>query len=229
MTPLDFIAAVVPSAGYLCIAELSTKKKQHVFVQDVKEFAPALDEFNAKNFDTYFALGSFVESGSRTISNALYMRSCFMDIDCGEGKAYPSKQAAATALDEFLQKTELGILGNPWVVSSGGGLHVYWPFTDNVPIKEWRNAAEALKLLCKKHALAIDYTVTADAARVLRVTVHEMPRSTSPAMTPMKTPSTSPCRARARFQKSMWSSPQARRSSMGHPLSPSAAIERAPA
>lgn len=169
MTPLDFIAAVVPSAGYLCIAELSTKKKQHVFVQDVKEFAPALDEFNAKNFDTYFALGSFVESGSRTISNALYMRSCFMDIDCGEGKAYPSKQAAATALDEFLQKTELGILGNPWVVSSGGGLHVYWPFTDNVPIKEWRNAAEALKLLCKKHALSIDYTVTADAARVLRV------------------------------------------------------------
>lgn len=169
MTPLAFIAAVVPSAGYLCIAELSTKKKQHVFVQDVNEFAATLEEFNAKNFDTYFALGSFVESGNRTISNALYMRSCFMDIDCGEGKAYPSKQAAATALDEFLQKTELGILGNPWVVSSGGGLHVYWPFTDNVPINEWRNAAEALKRLCKEHALSIDYTVTADAARVLRV------------------------------------------------------------
>lgn len=169
MTPLDFIAAVVPSAGYLCIAELSTKKKQHVFAQDVQEFASALEEFDAKKFDTYFALGSFVESGSRASNNALYMRSCFLDIDCGEGKAYPSKQAAATALDDFLQTTDLGILGNPWVVSSGGGLHVYWPFTENVAVKTWREAAESLKLLCKERGLAIDFTVTADAARVLRV------------------------------------------------------------
>ena len=151
------------------MAELSSKKKQHVFVEKVEDFEGALEEFNAKKYDTYFALASFVESGKRTVGNALYMRACFMDIDCGAGKAYPSKQDAATALDEFLQKTKLGVLGNPWVVSSGGGLHVYWPFADDVPVTEWRVAAEALKRLCKQHNLAIDFTVTADAARVLRV------------------------------------------------------------
>jgi hypothetical protein len=169
MKPLDFIAAVVPSAGVLCLAEFSSVKKQHIFVDKVEDLAPAIEKFNNAKYDTYFALASFTEPNSRTAANARYLKSAFMDIDCGEGKEYATKQMAATALDKFLQDTPVGLLGNPWVVSSGGGLHVYWPFTDNVPVPEWKVASENLKRLCKKHNLNIDYTVTADAARVLRV------------------------------------------------------------
>jgi len=169
MKPLDFIAAVVPSAGVYCVAELSSRKKQHVYAQQVADLEPIIEQFNAKNYDIYFALASFIEEGKRTAENALYMRSFFMDIDCGEGKAYLTKQAAVTALDEFLQATDLGKMGNPWIVSSGGGLHIYWPLNADVAIAEWRLAAENLKRLCKKHTLHIDFTVTADAARVLRV------------------------------------------------------------
>jgi hypothetical protein len=169
MKPLEFVAAVVPSAGVLCVAEFSSKKKQHVFAEDVEGLAPAIKQFTDEKKDVYFALASFIESGKRTAGNALFMRSVFMDIDCGDGKAYPNKSTAGTALYDFLQKTKLGTLGNPWVVSSGGGIHVYWPFTDNIPIVEWRVAAENLKRLCKENDLHIDYTVTADAARVLRV------------------------------------------------------------
>lgn len=169
MKPLDFIAAVVPSAGVYCVAELSSRKKQHVYAQRVEDLEPIIEQFNAKNYDIYFALASFIEEGKRTAENALYMRSFFMDIDCGEGKAYLTKQAAVTALDEFLQATDLGKMGNPWIVSSGGGLHIYWPLNADVAISEWRLAAENLKRLCKKNDLHIDFTVTADAARVLRV------------------------------------------------------------
>ena len=169
MTPLDFIAAVVPSAGVLCVAELSSKKKEHVFVESVSDLEPHIQRFNDAKRDVYFALASFTESGKRTAPNALYMRALFLDIDCGEGKPYLTKQAAAHALDAFLQATSLGVLGNPWVVSSGGGLHVYWPFTENIAVAKWRPVAEAFKRLCKKHELHIDFTVTADAARVLRV------------------------------------------------------------
>lgn len=169
MTPLEFIAAVVPSAGVLCVAELSSKKKEHVFVDKVEDLAPHIRRFVEAKRDTYFALASFTESGKRTAPNALYIRSLFVDIDCGAGKPYLTKQAAATALDGFLQATTLGVLGNPWVVTSGGGLHVYWPFTDNIPVAQWRPVAENFKRLCKKHSLHIDFTVTADAARVLRV------------------------------------------------------------
>ena len=169
MTPLEFIAAVVPSAGVLCVAELSSKKKEHVFVDKVEDLGIHIARFIAEKRDTYFALASFTESGNRTAPNALYMKSLFVDIDCGGGKPYLTKQAAATALDTFLQETKFGAMGNPWVVTSGGGLHVYWPFTEDTPIAQWRSVAENFKRLCRKHSLHIDFTVTADAARVLRV------------------------------------------------------------
>jgi len=169
MKPLEFIAAVVPSAGVLCLAEFSSNKKQHIYVNKVEDLEPVIKQFNDDKYDTYFALASFVKAGARTTENALYLRSAFMDIDCGEGKPYMTKQDGATALDNFLQETEVGVLGNPWVVSSGGGLHVYWPFTENIPVKEWKAVSENLKRLCHKHNFQIDYGVTADVSRVLRV------------------------------------------------------------
>ena len=87
MKPLDFIAAVVPSAGFLCVAEFSSRKKQHAFAKNVEELAPTIQKFNAEKKDTYFALASFSTEGSRESANALFMRSVFMDLDCGEGKA----------------------------------------------------------------------------------------------------------------------------------------------
>ena len=41
MTPLEFLAVVLPSpgSGYYCAAELSTRKKEHVYVQTIEELA----------------------------------------------------------------------------------------------------------------------------------------------------------------------------------------------
>ena len=169
MAPLDFLAAVLPSSGYYCVAELSSNKKEHRYVTSVQELEEIANGFDAMHKDAYFALASFAEAGERKADKALYLRSCFFDIDCGEGKDYPTKKQALAALVEFLGSTELGNLGTPWVVSSGGGVHVYWPFTADVPADTWRTTAENLKRLAKQHAFAIDPSVTADRARVLRV------------------------------------------------------------
>ena len=50
MTPLDFLAAVLPSPGngYYCAVELTTNKKQHVFGQSLEEIQPTLEKW-AKN------------------------------------------------------------------------------------------------------------------------------------------------------------------------------------
>jgi hypothetical protein len=82
---------------------------------------------------------------------------------------YETKKAAALALDGFLAKTGIDLLGSPYIVNSGGGLHCYWPFTEDVSVDEWKPVAENFKRLCKQEALSIDMTVTADAARVLRI------------------------------------------------------------
>jgi len=166
MTPLAFIAAVLPSPGhgFYCAAELSSKRKQHVFVENISELDKNIGPWLEQNNDIYFALATFKETGSRTAVNAQFIRAFFVDLD-----GYETKAAAAKALGEFLDKTGLSEFGTPWVVSSGGGLHCYWAFKEAVPVEVWKPAAENFKRLFQQEEMRIDMSVTADAARVLRI------------------------------------------------------------
>jgi hypothetical protein len=163
-TPLQFVAAVLPSPGhgYYCAVELT--KKQHLFVENLDEIKPAIKRWLTNEYDIYFALATFKKAGSRQADNAGFVRAFFIDMD-----GYESKTAAATALGEFLDKTGLSKFGQPWMVSSGGGLHCYWGFDKDIPVEVWKPAAENFKRLCVQEKLRIDMTVTADAARVLRI------------------------------------------------------------
>lgn len=166
MTPLEFLAVVLPSpeSGYYCTAELSTKKKEHKFTNNLEELEQYAQTWHAQKKDVYFALAAFEQAGSREADNATYMRSLFIDMD-----GYASKKEAAASLTAFMTKTGLDLLGTPYIVASGGGLHVYWPFDEDVEISRWKPLAESLKRLCKQEGMRIDMAVTADAARVLRV------------------------------------------------------------
>ena len=166
MTPLEFLTAVLPPTGHgvYCVAELSSNKKEHQFEENLADVLPPVAAWHAASQDTYFALASFEEAGKRTAANARFVRSLFIDMD-----GYETKKAAYAALSEFMDEIGMSALGNPYIVGSGGGLHVYWPFHEAVDITTWKPLAENFKRLCKQEKLAIDMTVTADAARVLRV------------------------------------------------------------
>ena len=164
MTPLEFLAVVLPPPefGRYCVAELNTK--EHAFVQALEDTEAHINRWHNSKLDVYFALATFGIEDNRQATNARYVKSLFIDMD-----GYVSKKDAALALHAFLDKTGLDTLGTPYVVASGGGLHCYWPLTESVPIESWKPVAENFKRLCKQEGLAIDMTVTADAARVLRV------------------------------------------------------------
>lgn len=168
MTSQDFLATVLPSSGKYCTVEISTAKREHKFVDTIDDLYNAAMAFDGKGYNTFFALASF-GAEERKAEHAVKIKSLFLDIDCGTGKDYPNKTEAAKALDEFLSTTGLSELGTPWIISSGGGLHVYWPFNEDVGISVWKPVAENLKRLCKKNGFRIDSMVTGDAARVLRV------------------------------------------------------------
>ena len=172
MHPLDFLAAVLPSAGdYYCVAELSSIKKDHFFTKDLNDIPPKVAEYAAADCEIYFALASFEKPNARTAANAVNVRSFFVDIDCAKSgdKTYATKKEGLAAFVTFLEKTGLDELGTPFIVDSGGGFHVYWPLTEDAPISKWKPVAENFKRLCKQEGLKIDMNVTADAARVLRI------------------------------------------------------------
>jgi hypothetical protein len=186
MTPLDLMAAVLPSPGngYYCAVEL-TKKKQHVYGQTLEEIMPTVEQWAKAGLDTYFALGTFGTDNDRTKDNMHASQVLAVDLDCNhpkdipvpdkdgnlviKPKAYPSAKAAAQALQKFCEDTGLAGLGDPWLVHSGGGIHAYWPLDEMLFKEDWYPLAKRFKELCIKHGLAIDTAVTGDASRVLRV------------------------------------------------------------
>lgn len=171
MEPLDFLRTVLPSPGHglYCAFNAAGKNRWNVFFENIEELTPFFGRMVDREVDTYFGLATFelppeTEKGKgREAENARYMRSLFIDMD-----GYESPRAAWNTLRAFLEELGLLALGKPYLVTSGGGLHAYWPFKQDVDIATWEPIAKNFKRLCRQEKLKIDTKVTADAARVLR-------------------------------------------------------------
>ena len=161
----DFLSSVLPSQGMYCTVGIRNglvKQNFHATVDDVEAVGTGLV---SSGVDAYFALATFNDGSSRKAENAAFLRAFFLDLDCGTGKPYADQAAAAQALKSFVLTTQLP---EPTVVNSGGGLHVYWPLTEDVPVDVWLVHAKLLKRLCIQYNLHADPAVTADCVRILR-------------------------------------------------------------
>ena len=168
MQVIDFLSAVLPppSEAYYCAVELKTRAKEHKFVKTLEELHEAALLFDKAKKDTYFALAVFESSDSRTAANSTRIKCLFADIDVGEGKPYAHAENAVASVVAWAAE-HLGVA--PVLVHSGFGVHCYWPFSEAVSVDEWRPVAENFKRACAANGLGIDFSVSADSARVLRL------------------------------------------------------------
>ena len=90
MKPLEFLADVLPASGHgvYCLAELSTKKREHQFVSSLEEFKPHVKRWLAAHRNIFFTPCTYDEEaiknktkGRRTQANARYVKSIFVDLD----------------------------------------------------------------------------------------------------------------------------------------------------
>lgn len=177
----EFYAAVLPSEGLYCSVGISGGKIITAFHDDIEGLIFKGSVYVGANQNAYFALASFPDaSGGRKAEFAKALRCFFVDLDCGydekinketgkvvrADKPYPDQAAGAVALRAFIDKTKLP---EPYIVNSGRGLHVYWPFDEDLDAAAWAPLARRFKYMCTVNGLKIDRTVTADAARVLRM------------------------------------------------------------
>jgi uncharacterized protein (DUF927 family) len=163
----DFLNSVLPTQGVYCAVGIRSGTVRQSFYPTIEDVEAAADGMASQGVDAYFALASFKDAADgRTADNAAFLRAFFLDLDCGIGKPYVDQKEASVALSEFVRSVGLP---TPYIVNSGGGLHVYWPLTEDVPAEVWFPHARALKKLCADHNLHADPAVTADRARILRV------------------------------------------------------------
>ena len=180
MNTLEFLRAVWPEQGYYCldvtVVKGDDKIHKHKVFQTI-DAAAAVALHAGGGSDVYFCINTLAapsvknettgKTQWRIHANMKEVRCFFLDLDVGEGaKKYPSQDAAAKALKAFCKKTELP---RPIVVSSGGGLHVYWPLVDAMTTLHWKPWATRLLRLCQAHGFLVDPTRVDDQSSVLRV------------------------------------------------------------
>lgn len=190
MNAADFLRMVWPSEGYYALATPFTPNGRtkalyaHKVFESIDAATRAVEQLKHHK-DVYFCVHSLRErqvwnpkktnykTGElgayeiRSQENMLQGRALFFDLDVGlkQGK-YATQQAALIGLRTFVADTHLP---KPFVSSSGGGLHVFWPLTEALPSAEWVPLAAKLKALATHHHLLFDPARTTDTASVLRV------------------------------------------------------------
>ena len=169
MNTEQFFDAILPAKGRRVAGHLSKDKRfSHYFEPDNAALATAVGKIDAKLHDAYFACATYGAENKRTKANVVAVRSFWLDIDTQEGKPaahYVSRKTALLALEDY--RTLVG-LPKPWVVSSGYGIHAYWPTDADIEPDIWLDTAKLLKASAGLAGLDIDNSRTTDSASVLR-------------------------------------------------------------
>jgi len=183
MNTRKFLETVWPQSGYYCIASPwvtpdGRRVYSHRAFDNIDDAMTFILRFKSSK-DLYFAPHTLKvarelnpETGKqqtfRTHENMQEACAFFFDIDAGKGenKHYATQAEILSALEQFLFETSLP---NPFVVSSGYGVHVYWIIDTPMESVAWREPAARLFWLAEQHGLHVDPMRTTDQSSVLRV------------------------------------------------------------
>lgn len=168
MDTLKFLQRVLPSEGYYVTTLISPEGKvQQGFFDTVEELAKACTRLSISQPDknVYFAVSAFQNKGNRKQDNVRATKLIAVDVDCGEGKPFPTWKEGLQALGKFVAEMSLP---KPLIIHSGNGLHVYWVLDEELEPEDWKPMAEAMKEACVAKGFEVDPAVPADSARVLR-------------------------------------------------------------
>ena len=196
MKTVEFLEALVPSDGIMFSAVPASFEKnnktinyyKHTTCYDHHQLALACKVASKSQTNSFFALASFHQESyedpstgkkkQRTQENAKSLKCTWLDIDCGPGKPYADQREGLQALNRARKAAKLP--KPTFIVSSGHGIHAYWAFTKDVPVRIWEAVAKRFKALMDAVGLRAD-KVTANAACILRpIGTHNYKREGDP-------------------------------------------------
>lgn len=175
MDTLDFLQWVLPTEGHYVTTVINGGgAPQQAFFGTVEELAANCQRADRFGNNTYYAISSFKQRGSRKQENVHLTKVVALDVDCAEDKPYLNQKEGLAALLKFLTATGLPM---PMIVSSGRGLHVYWVLEEALAPADWKPLAEAMKAACIALGFNVDHGLTANSALVLRPTGTHNPKN----------------------------------------------------
>lgn len=165
MDTKEFFDIIWSNEGYRCLAvQEPGKGLRQIWGKDNDWAANVVRELDARGYTVYHACSTFHEK-SRNQGTVQAVRSFWVDVDVGEGKPYASPRDAARGVLQFAQSIGWP---QPYLISSGRGVHGYWPFDAAVDGATWKEAADRLKAAALQRGFFADPSRTADHASILR-------------------------------------------------------------
>lgn len=142
---------------------------------DLDEAVAAISQWDSEpNTTVYFGVGAFAGHGYdddgkqkwyRKQEHATWFKALALDLDIGADKPYATQKEGWGVMQEALKKIGMP---QPMVISSGNGIHLYWPLTQPINKAHWVRASTALRVALEEHGVEIDTSKIHDPSMVLR-------------------------------------------------------------
>jgi hypothetical protein len=143
---------------------------------DIDDAVAAIQRWDNEPASTvYFGVGAFAghsytdDNGKqkwyRTQAHATWFKALALDLDIGADKPYATQKEGWTAMVAALKAIGMP---KPMVISSGNGIHCYWPLTQKISKAHWEKASTALRIALEENGVEIDTTKIHDPSMVLR-------------------------------------------------------------
>ena len=158
----SFLASIL-STGLHAVVTKQGSSMRHEWGQTPDE----LVSLASTKTDCWFSPAGF-SSPSRKAKDCAGAAALWLDIDIGAQHAkpdYADAKSFAADFKNFMAGTGLPV---PWIVSTGHGVHLYWPLGVTVQPDKWSRLMARLFTACNKFGLKYDHAAT-DISRILRV------------------------------------------------------------
>lgn len=121
----------------------------------------------SKKIEIYISMSGFTaDAPGHYATHGTGNKSHYVDMDAGPGKPYANSFIAYQALAQFYAAHP--DFPRAFVVVSGNGLHLYWPYTKVISQDEFRATAYLLRAVLQHAGLQIDGKCGIDPVRLLR-------------------------------------------------------------
>ena len=177
MENVDLLDLVQPADGWFAVLGIKgLRDVRQELVSTRKEVDALAEQYVAEGRNVFFGVAKYATGDNRTKENVRALKAFWLDIDCGEAKAevnpetgrpdgYVNQAAGIQALKGFCSVVGLP---KPTLVNSGGGIHAYWPLTEEITRAEWEPVAERFREVCRTQNFYVDDKVF-EVARILRI------------------------------------------------------------
>ena len=165
METQEFLTKLLPTTDNYILWVKAPNNFYNLAYTDVVACANSIAQIDKTDADVYFAIGKHNRGTRRLKETASFFRTLAGDLDVGLEKPYASQREAGSALLTAVREIQLP---PPMIVSSGYGLHFYFPLDMDVPAYVWVRMSMLLRAALTRHSVQLDGSKIDDASMVLR-------------------------------------------------------------